>query len=446
MGRNYNRTRNGDGQQPMGRNYNRQRGFDQPQSGLASRRQHVYHQGLIWRGQLKMLNPAGSRDGNGPMRKRLFCRQDLACAARPARQLCRCSLNGGNDYAGGTNITAGDLNGLVAQNQKQVLVVDNSGKYRSVRLGDNGKLDDKRAAAMAAEFNASGAILLSALLPQETGYWNPVVTTGADGTATISLTVPERSTAWKFLAKGLSAETLAGEATDDLTVKKDLFGEIKLPLAFTDGDTAEIPVTVHNDAVEKGPIEVVLRTTIGGRRVEETKTIEVTGKGLHEVSFKAELKRPEGKDAETRERASTRRRAVTLTALPEATSRRYEFELVVRAAGHEDIVQRSVPLRPYGVPVFAAASGSSTADGTVWLEAPEGMPAESASMQILVGPTVERSLLDIVLAPAPWCQTGSRPPGLRAGIGHQRRDGLAGPAKAAGRQPRGGRSRGPGPG
>src|SRR5208337_911947 len=116
---------------------------------------------------------------------------------------------------------------------------------------------------------------------------NPVVTTGADGKATISLTVPERSTAWKFLAKGLSAETLAGEATDDLTVKKDLFGEIKLPLAFTDGDTAEIPVTVHNDAVEKGKMEVILRTTIAGRRVEETKTIQVTSKGMSEVRFNA---------------------------------------------------------------------------------------------------------------------------------------------------------------
>ncbi len=63
-----------------------------------------------------------------------------------------------------------------------------------------------------------------------------------------------------------------------------------------------------------------------------------------------------------------------------------------------------MPLKPYGVPVFTAASGSSSADGTVWLEAPENMPAESAGMQIVVGPTVERSLLDIVLAPAPWCQ------------------------------------------
>ena len=122
-----------------------------------------------------------------------------------------------------------------------------------------------------------------------------------------------------------------------------------------------------------------------------------------------------------------------------------QFELVIRAAGHEDIVQRSVPLRPYGVPVFTAASGSSTADGTVWLEAPEGMPAESANMQILVGPTVERSLLGYRARPRAVVPVGSRPPGLGAGIGHERRDGLAGPAKTAGRQPRGRRSRGIGP-
>ena len=210
--------------------------------------------------------------------------------------------------------------------------------YRNVRLGDDGKLDDKRAAAMAAEFNASGAILLSALLPQETGYWNPVVTTGEDGKATITLTVPERSTAWKFLAKGLSTETLAGEATDDLTVKKDLFGEIKLPLAFTDGDKAEIPVTVHNDAVEKGPIEVVLRTTIGGRRVEETKTIDVTAKGLHEVSFKMELKRPERARREPRGTGSAKDVKPHGAEADDNPTDRTDFELIVRAAGHEDVV------------------------------------------------------------------------------------------------------------
>ena len=129
-------------------------------------------------------------------------------------------LNGGNDYSGVVNFNGGTLNTLVEQGNSSVLVVDNSGKYRNIRLGDNGKLDAKKAEAMAADFNASGAILLSALLPQETGYWNPAVITGADGKATLTLNVPERSTAWKFLAKGLSAETLAGEATDELLVEE----------------------------------------------------------------------------------------------------------------------------------------------------------------------------------------------------------------------------------
>jgi alpha-2-macroglobulin len=295
-------------------------------------------------------------------------------------------------------VTGKALAELSAQNQRQLTVVDKSGLYRSLRLSEDGRLDEKKAAALAAELNAAGATLLSSLLPQETGYWNPAVTTGPDGKTTLTLTVPERSTAWKFLAKGLSAETLAGEATDELTVKKDLFGEIRLPMAFTDGDTAEIPVTVHNDAIEKGTIEVVLRTTIGGHRVEETKTLQVTAKGLQEVTFKEELKRATGPGQNPTDRTDRS---------DPSDQASVQFELVVRAAGREDIVQRSLPLRPYGVPVFTAASGSSTADGTVWLELPAGVPADAAEMQIIVGPTVERSLLDIVLAPAPWCQLES---------------------------------------
>ena len=381
------------------------RGFQSPSSIAHQQRQQagtdlpVYVQGL----NLSVEFNDGSSRANELAANGIFT-QDLSVPF-PQGSYALAVPQSGNGFAGGEAISGEDINGLIAQKQSQVIVVDNSGMCRNVKLG-NGKLDDKRAADMAAEFNASGAILLSALLPQETGYWNPAVTTGADGKATITLTVPERSTAWKFLAKGLSVDTLAGEATDDLVVKKDLFGEIKLPLAFTDGDTAEIPVTVQNDVVEKGPIEVVLRTTVDNRRVEETKTIQVTGKGIQEVRFKVELKRPEKKGGETRRHGDTENEG--------SAAADVQFELVVRAAGHEDLVQRSVPLHPYGVPVFTAASGSGEADATVWLTAPEGMSPESATMQILVGPTVERSLLDIVLAPAPWCQmeTGRLASGL----------------------------------
>ena len=46
---------------------------------------------------------------------------------------------------------------------------------------------------------------------------------------------------------------------------KDLFGELKAPLAFTDGDTAEIEAVVSNDAVEAGDVTLTLATTIGDK-------------------------------------------------------------------------------------------------------------------------------------------------------------------------------------
>ena len=89
--------------------------------------------------------------------------------------------------------------------------------------------------AMAAERIAQlRAVAL--LAAAETAYWNPSIITGKDGQATVTFTLPEQSTAWKLLAKGITADTLAGEAAEPLVVKKDLFGELKLPPSFTDGD------------------------------------------------------------------------------------------------------------------------------------------------------------------------------------------------------------------
>ncbi|MGQ9575090.1 MAG: tetratricopeptide repeat protein [Thermoguttaceae bacterium] len=223
--------------------------------------------------------------------------------------------------------------------------------------------------------------------PQDTGYWNPAILTGPDGKAVLKLTLPERSTSWSLVAKGITQQTLAGESTGQLVVKKDLFGQLKLPAAFTDGDEAELAVTIHNDAVEKGQIEVTLKTTVGNHSTEEKKTLDVTAKGVHELAFKTGLKRTEA--------AKEEKPAAEMNAA---------FELTVTPGSLTDLVRRSVPLLPYGMPVFATTSGSATSDTTAWVEPPEGMPFQAPSLQILIGPSVQQSLLDIVLGPAPACQ------------------------------------------
>jgi hypothetical protein len=285
-----------------------------------------------------------------------------------------------------------DLVQLRKQNLSEIRVLLRDGSVQGVNLAGLG--DVAAVKVLADQLAQTGAVLLPSAGMQETGYWNPAIVTGEDGTATVTFTVPERSTAWTFAAKGITTETLAGESTSDLTVKKDLFGELKLPLAFTDGDKAEVQATIHNDCVEKGKIRVTLETTIAGRTVSETKTIDVTGKGLHETSFSCELRRPEAQEI----------------AGPVPPQVDVQFELTVAAEGENasggtvDVVRQSVPLNPYGMPVYATTSGAATSDMTAWVEAPKDMPLTGPSLQVLVGPTVERSLIDVVLGPAHPCQ------------------------------------------
>ncbi len=304
------------------------------------------------------------------------------------------------DDVGGAGSIEGfqtNLSLVISQTQDvhgQITVLDANGNMQnlSLFLGDGQVRKDPE--QLANELAEAGTVVLGAtngrgVSRQATGYWNPAVVTGEDGKATVTVTMPERSTAWTLMAKGITTETLAGEATDELVVKKELFGQLKLPTAFTDGDRAEVTASVHNDAIEKGKIEVTLKTTIAGRTVEEKQTIDVKVKGIHEIVFKTVLNRPERpKD----DQAATP---------PEIN---VSFELAVTAGGKQDVVRRTVPLKPHGMPVFAIASGSATSDTTAWVEAPKNMPLESPGLQILIGPTVERSLMDIVLGPAPMCQ------------------------------------------
>ncbi|MHC4180255.1 MAG: MG2 domain-containing protein, partial [Planctomycetota bacterium] len=130
------------------------------------------------------------------------------------------NVNGGTlNVTGGTwqvAANADNLNALVNNNFSQLTILDGGGVMQQFDIDADDRWDRRSAEAVAAELTKAGAVLLPALRWQETGYWNPAVVTGEDGKATVTIAMPERSTAWKFMAKGITAETLAGEATDEL--------------------------------------------------------------------------------------------------------------------------------------------------------------------------------------------------------------------------------------
>ena len=120
----------------------------------------------------------------------------------------------------------------------------------------------------------SGLRFFTEAMLGETGYWNPTIVTDKDGKARVTFRLPERSTAWRLRAAGIDGESLAGEADADLVAKKDFFGEMKLPGAFTAGDRADVLVDVQNASVESGAsIEVRLKLTLNDRTTELRKSL-----------------------------------------------------------------------------------------------------------------------------------------------------------------------------
>jgi len=81
----------------------------------------------------------------------------------------------------------------------------------------------------------------------DTAYWNPSVVTGDDGTAKVTLKLPDNLTTWRMTARGLTADTRVGQASSDLIATKPLLVRPALPRFLTAGDKLAIQAVVQNN-------------------------------------------------------------------------------------------------------------------------------------------------------------------------------------------------------
>jgi uncharacterized protein YfaS (alpha-2-macroglobulin family)/TolA-binding protein len=223
-----------------------------------------------------------------------------------------------------------------------------------------------------------------------TAYWNPAIVTDAQGRARVRFRLPDHSETWLLTAQAVTADTLAGQTRQTIAVRKPLAGELKLPGSAVAGDQLHVPVLVHNAVAERTKAEVLLHVTYAGRTVSQTKSVEFSTAGTQELSFRAAL---DGPDA--------------ATADPESA---VGFELIVRAEGRADVVRRSVPVRPFASPVFRSVGGVAGGDVAVSLEPPAAGELREPHLEILIGPSVEQSLLDVLFGRSTWCQRETGPP------------------------------------
>ncbi|MEN9939055.1 MAG: hypothetical protein RLZZ387_5634, partial [Chloroflexota bacterium] len=98
----------------------------------------------------------------------------------------------------------------------------------------------------------------------DTAFWEPALVTGEDGTAQVSVTLPDTLTTWRLSARAVTADTLVGQAESEIVASKPLFLRPTLPRFLTAGDQAVLQVVVHNGAGSAVDAAVSLEASVPG--------------------------------------------------------------------------------------------------------------------------------------------------------------------------------------
>lgn len=81
----------------------------------------------------------------------------------------------------------------------------------------------------------------------DTAFWKPVITTDANGRATLAVELPDTLTTWQVDTRGLTADTRVGEAETQVITSKELLIRPVTPRFFVVDDHVELAAVVQNN-------------------------------------------------------------------------------------------------------------------------------------------------------------------------------------------------------
>ena len=96
----------------------------------------------------------------------------------------------------------------------------------------------------------------------DTAFWNAFFVTGADGTGSVTVTLPDSLTTWRLIARGVTADTLVGQGTNDVVATRPLLLRPTLPRFLTVGDQVDIQAVIQNNTSNTIAAKVTL--DVGG--------------------------------------------------------------------------------------------------------------------------------------------------------------------------------------
>lgn len=132
----------------------------------------------------------------------------------------------------------------------------------------------------------------------ETAFFLSDIKSGADGIATLSFTLPESVTTWRFLAFANDKDLRFGMMEDEVVAQKQLMIQPRMPRFLREGDCCSIPATVSN--LTENALDVKVIMTVLDAETEKTvatfhDNIKVKAGEMSAVSFSIDSKGLEGR-------------------------------------------------------------------------------------------------------------------------------------------------------
>lgn len=82
---------------------------------------------------------------------------------------------------------------------------------------------------------------------KDTAFFTAQTMTDDQGQAQINVTLPENLTTWQADVRAVTADTLVGQATNEIISTKPLFIDMQTPRFFVAGDAARVGAVIHNN-------------------------------------------------------------------------------------------------------------------------------------------------------------------------------------------------------
>jgi uncharacterized protein YfaS (alpha-2-macroglobulin family) len=124
----------------------------------------------------------------------------------------------------------------------------------------------------------------------DTAYWRADLTTDENGSAAVTLTLPDNLTTWRMDARAVTKDTRVGQTTVDLLSTKPLLVRPQTPRFFVAGDRAVLGAGINNNSGENLTVEVTLAEA-KGLKVNSplTQTVRIPAGKQAYVSWECEV-------------------------------------------------------------------------------------------------------------------------------------------------------------